>query len=72
MASLTGAISEREFLMYDKNDDFDVGREIQRSWLLRGEYDKFYEAQGLGYAFSGIVFLVCVVLGTLLKTLGIW
>ncbi|MFN4260909.1 MAG: hypothetical protein ACK4RK_16565 [Gemmataceae bacterium] len=56
----------------DKRDDYDLGREIERSWLLRGEYDKVFEAQGTAYMIFGGIVVVSVVLGFLLNALGIW
>ena len=56
----------------DKRDDYDLGREIERSWLLRGEYDKVFEAQGTAYLIFGGIVVVSIVLGFLLNALGIW
>jgi len=56
----------------DKRDDYDRGREIERSWLLRGEYDKVFEAQGTAYLIFGGIVVVSIVLGFLLNALGIW
>lgn len=56
----------------DKRDDYDLGREIERSWLLRGEYDKVLEAQGTAYMIFGGIVVVSIVLGFLLNALGIW
>jgi hypothetical protein len=56
----------------DKRDDYDLGREIERSWLLRGEYDKVFEAQGTAYMIFGGIVVVSIVLGFLLTALGIW
>jgi hypothetical protein len=56
----------------DKRDDYDLGREIERSWLLRGEYDKVFEAQGTAYLIFGGIVVMSIVLGFLLNALGIW
>lgn len=56
----------------DKRDDYDLGREIERSWLLRGEYDKVFEAQGTAYMIFGGIVVLSIVLGFLLNALGIW
>ena len=56
----------------DKRDDYDLGREIERSWLLRGEYEKVFEAQGTAYMIFGVVVLVSIILAFLLNALGIW
>ena len=58
--------------MDDRQDDNDLGRDIERSWLIRGEYDKVYEARGnASVTFAGVV-VVSIVLGFLLNALGIW
>lgn len=56
--------------MHDNKDD-DLGREIERSWLIRGEYDKVFEARGTAYLIFGGVVLVGVVLCFLLNALGV-
>lgn len=56
----------------DKRDDYDLGREIERSWLLWGQYDKVFEAQGTAYLIFGGIVVVSIVLGFLLNALGIW
>jgi hypothetical protein len=56
----------------DKRDDYDLGREIERSWLIRGEYDKVFEVRGTAYLIFGGVVVVSIVLGLLLNALGIW
>ncbi len=58
--------------MQDDKRDYDLGREIERSWLLRGEYDKVFEAQGTAYLIFGGIVVVSIVLGFLLNALGIW
>jgi len=59
--------------MYDdKRDDYDLGREIERSWLLRGEYEKVFEAQGTAYMIFGGIVVVSIILGFVLNALGIW
>lgn len=35
--------------MSDQNDDFELSREIERSWLIRGEYDKVFEGRTLPF-----------------------
>jgi hypothetical protein len=57
--------------MFDENKPDDLGREIERSWLIRGEYDKVFEARGLAYLIFGGVILVSIVLCFLLHALGI-
>lgn len=54
------------------NDDNDLGRDIERGWLIRGEYDKVYEARGNAALIFGGVVVVSIVLGFLLNALGIW
>lgn len=49
----------------------DLGREIVRSWLARGEYDKVIEAQGIAYLLFGGVVVVSIVLCVILSALGI-
>ena len=56
----------------DQRDDYNLGREIERSWLLRGEYDKVFEARGTAYLLFGGVVLVSIVLCFLLNALGLW
>ena len=56
----------------DQRDDYDLGREIERSWLLRGEYGKIFEAQGTAYMIFGGIVVVSILLGFLLNALGIW
>jgi hypothetical protein len=58
--------------MQDNKDDNDLGRDIERSWLIRGEYEKVYEARGNAAAIFGGVVVVSIVLGFLLNALGIW
>lgn len=58
--------------MQDDKRDYDLGREIERSWLLRGEYDKVFEAQGTAYLIFGGIVVASIVLGFLLNVLGIW
>jgi len=58
--------------MQDDKRDYDLGREIERSWLLRGEYDKVFEAQGTAYLIFGGIVVLGIVLGFLLNALGIW
>jgi hypothetical protein len=55
----------------DQRDDYNLGREIERSWLLRGEYDRVFEARGLAYLIFGGIVLVSIVLCFLLNALGI-
>lgn len=55
----------------DQRDDYDLGREIERSWLLRGEYDKVFEARGMAFLLFGGVVLVSIVLCFLFHALGI-
>lgn len=57
--------------MQDNNDDSDLGREIERSWLIRGEYDKVFQAKADAYMLFGGILLVAIVLGFLLHALGI-
>lgn len=54
------------------NDDYDLGREIERSRLIRGEYDKVFEARGIAYAIFGGIVVVSIILCVLLNALGIW
>lgn len=54
------------------NDDNDLGRDIERSWLIRGEYDKVYEARGNAAAIFGGIVIVSIILCFLLNALGIW
>lgn len=56
--------------MHDGRDD-DLGREIERSWLIRGEYDKVFEARGMAYLLFGGVVIVSVILCFLLNALGV-
>ena len=58
--------------MYDHKDDHDLGREIERSWLIRGEYDKVFDARGTAYLIFGGIVVASIVLGFLLNALGIW
>jgi hypothetical protein len=58
--------------MHDNKDDYDLGREIERSWLIRGEHDKVYDAKGTAYMIFGGIVLVSIILGLLLNALGIW
>jgi hypothetical protein len=54
------------------NDDYELGREIERSRLIRGEYDKVFEARGTAYAIFGGIVVVSIILCILLNALGIW
>lgn len=54
------------------NDDNDLGRDIERSWLIRGEYDKVYEARGNAAAILGGIVIVSIILCFLLNALGLW
>ena len=54
------------------NDDNDLGRDIERSWLIRAEYDKVYEARGNAAAIFGGILVVSIILCFLLNALGIW
>lgn len=56
--------------MEDHNDD-NLGREIERSWLIRGEYHKVFEARAMGYLLFGGVLIGGSILCFLLKALGI-
>ena len=49
----------------------DLGREIVRSWMHRGEYDKVIEAQGVAYLLFGGIIVVSIVLCVVLSVLGI-
>ena len=57
--------------MYDDKDDYDLGREIERSWLIRGEYGKVFEARGNAYLIFGGIVLISIILCFLLNALGI-
>ena len=57
--------------MHDNRDDYNLGREIERSRLIRGEYDKVFEARGTAYLIFGGIVLVSVVLCFLLNALGV-
>lgn len=57
--------------MHDDKDDYDLGREIELSWLIRGEYDKVFEARGTAYLIFGGIVVVGVILCLLLNALGI-
>lgn len=57
--------------MYENKRDDDLGREIERSWLIRGEYEKVFEARGLASMIFGGVVIVSVVICFLLHALGI-
>jgi hypothetical protein len=51
-------------------DDYDLGREIEKSWLIRGEYDKVFEARGAAYRIYGGIVLVSVIVCGLFAALG--
>lgn len=53
----------------DKPDD--LGREIVRSWIHRGEYDKVLEARGAAQAIFGGIVLASIVLCLLFAALGV-
>jgi hypothetical protein len=53
----------------DKPDDLD--RETVRSWLLRGEYDKAFDARGTAYLIFGGIVLASIVLCFGLAALGV-
>ena len=57
--------------MHDDKGDYDLGRDIERSWLIRGEYDKVFQARGTAYLIFGGIVLGSIVLCFLLKALGI-
>lgn len=57
--------------MFENNGDYDLGREIERSQLIRGEYDKVFQARGIAYLIFGGIILAAIVLCFLLKALGI-
>ncbi len=56
--------------MHDQGD-YDLGRDVERSWLIRGEYDKVFDARGTAYLIFGGIVLVSVILCLLLNALGI-
>lgn len=51
----------------DKND-YDLGREIERAWLIRGEYDKVFEARAMGTLLFGGILLVSFAVGLLIHS----
>ncbi len=53
-------------------DDNDLGRDIERSWLIRGEYDKVFESRGTAYLIFAGILVASIVLGFVLNALGIW
>lgn len=57
--------------MHNDKDDYDLGREIERSWLIRGEYHKVVEAKGTAFLVFVGVFVVGIILCYLVKALGI-
>ena len=57
--------------MTNQNDDYDLGQEIERSWLIRGEYDKVFEGRAIALLLFGGTVLVSLVLGLLIHGLGI-
>jgi hypothetical protein len=57
--------------MNDEKNDYDLGWEIERSQLIRGEYDKVIQARGLAYLIFGGIVLAAIVLCFLLNALGI-
>jgi hypothetical protein len=61
-----------EAIMCDDNrNDYDLGREIERSQLIRGEYDKVFEARGMAFLLIGGIVLVSLIVGLLIHGLGI-
>jgi hypothetical protein len=66
-----GGQTRRENTMYDEKNDYDLGREIERSQLFRGEYDKVFQARGVAYLIFGGIVLAAIVLCFLLNALGI-
>ncbi|OWK34129.1 hypothetical protein [Fimbriiglobus ruber] len=58
--------------MRSNNDDYDLGREIERSRLIRGEYGTVFENHGIAYAIFGGIVVVSIILCVLLNDLGIW
>jgi hypothetical protein len=57
--------------MSDKNDDYDLGREIERSWLIRGEYHKMFQARGMAmWLFLGLC-IVAAIITLIVDGLGI-
>ena len=57
--------------MYDNEKQDDLGRDIERSWLFRGEYEKVFEARAVASMIFGGVIIVSVVICFLLHALGI-
>jgi hypothetical protein len=58
--------------MHDNRDDNDLGREIERAWLIRGEDHKVYETRGNAAMIFGGVVVVSIILGIVLNALGVW
>jgi hypothetical protein len=54
--------------MCGDKSDYDLGREIERAWLIRGEYDKVFEARAMGTLLFGGILLVCFFLGLLIHS----
>lgn len=45
-------------------DDYHLGRVIEKSWLIQGEYNKAFEARGFaGLIYGGIVLFSVIVCG---------
>jgi hypothetical protein len=42
----------------DKKDDYDLGREIEKAWLYRGEIDKVIAVRGKGMILVGVLVLL--------------
>jgi hypothetical protein len=63
--------SPKEIAVGDKNDDYDLGREIERSWLIRGEYDRVFAARGMAmWIFLGLC-VVAAIITLIVDGLGI-
>jgi hypothetical protein len=55
----------------DKDDDYDFRREIERSMLYRGEYDKVLAGRAAGLKIFGVMVVIAAILCLLYKLVGI-
>ena len=56
--------------MQDDGRD-DLGRDIERAWLIRGEEDKVFRGRAIGHLLFGGMVVVCIIVGLVIHALGI-
>ena len=55
----------------DSSDHYILGREIEKAWLIRGEFDKVLVTRGQSCLIYGAITLTAIVFGLLVKAIGV-